>query len=72
MEREQARVLMEAVETAPPAATSPTRAPAEPASLRGIPVVGRRVGGAVFGTQPLSETLRRENRREWNASKTQI
>lgn len=42
------------------AAELPSRVlPAEPADLRGIPVVGRGVGGVSPGTHPERETLKR-------------
>jgi hypothetical protein len=36
---------------------------ADPADLRGIPCIGRGVGGTSPGTNPLTETVRRLSRR---------
>lgn len=65
----QARVLAEAILNTPEAEMPKPRSaltkPGDPAQLRGIPVVGGRgsFGGAISGTQPEAELLRRERAR---------
>ena len=36
---------------------------ADPTDLRGVPVVGRGIGGAMYGTNPEGETIRRDEQR---------
>lgn len=66
LEAEQAAILRRALLESDP--TLPIRAGAtaggDRVRLRGLPVVGRGVGGHVPGTDPLGELLRREAQRE--------
>lgn len=55
-ERALARILRET--GLPARAPSFTLAEASPQDLRGIPVIGRGVGGTSPGTDPLNEALR--------------
>lgn len=61
MERLQSAVLLDALADQPDAKV-PLRheltKPGDPLALRGIPAIGRGVGGAVAGTQPEREALR--------------
>ena len=63
----QAHVLREAIAANPTAAipTKTTAATAEPGDLRGIPVIGRGIGGASRGTQPETATVNRHG--TWTA-----
>ena len=67
-ERKLARVLLESGGEATPAATNgrPLTRSAdghEWQRRRGLPLLGRGVGGTAPGTSPLGELLRRENQR---------
>lgn len=64
LERRQAAVLLSVVEDEPEGKPLPLRheltKPGDPRALRGIPAIGRAVGGAIAGTQPEREVTRRE------------
>lgn len=70
LERRQADALRDARagakaegrETPFPSPTSVATAAGDPRKLRGIPAIGRSVGGAIGGTQPEQETVRRSER----------
>jgi hypothetical protein len=47
-----------------PVAVGKATAGGDPRRLRGVPAVGRGVSGAVSGSQPLAELLRKEARSE--------
>lgn len=57
-DRKIARVVLEAGPSETPATTVRATLPGDMRRLRGIPVVGRGVGGASPGTNPLGEALR--------------
>jgi hypothetical protein len=56
------RILAEVVDEEPSSAAGAT-APGDSRRLRGIPAVGRGVAGAIQGTNPVAELMRRESRR---------
>lgn len=62
-ERRLARILLETGETAPDAKTVTKTSHADPARLRGLPTIGRNVAGAMRGTDPVAELLRKERQR---------
>lgn len=59
LEAEQRRLVDEALLTADRRHVDPRTAEGDPERLRGIPVIGRGVGGAIPGTRPDLAVLRR-------------
>jgi hypothetical protein len=61
-ERRLGRLLLETGEAAPPKTTAGASNGGDWERLRGLPAIGRGVSGAVRGSDPLGEVLRREHR----------
>jgi hypothetical protein len=51
------RIIRETGDTLPDRTTM--KLPGDPQALRGVPIVGRGIGGVQRGTQPEAETIRR-------------
>lgn len=64
-ERKLARILLETGETAPPKQAAGATSGGDWQRLRGLPAIGRGCAGAIRGTDPLGEVLRRERRRRY-------
>ncbi len=58
--RKIAKALLESGAEFPKPASA--KLPGDPDALRGIPMTGRGIGGAIRGTRPESETIRRDER----------
>jgi hypothetical protein len=63
-ERRIARIVLEAGVAEAPATVSRATLAGDPRRLRGIPMLGRGVGGAQVGTRPLEAVLAKEARSE--------
>lgn len=61
--RKIARILLETGEAAPERAAAGATAPGDVLRLRGIPAIGRGVGGAMAGTDP-ARVIERADRDE--------
>ena len=61
-ERKLGRILLETGEAAPPKVTAGSTAGGDSERLRGLPAIGRGVSGAIRGSDPLGEVIRREHR----------
>jgi hypothetical protein len=69
-ERKLAEIGRETAATLP---SSPqAKLPGDTRALRGLPAIGRGVGGTMPGTQPEQETLERERRRRKTAERTSL
>lgn len=70
--RDQARVLDDAVQAEPEGKPLPLKQaitkPGDPMKLRGIPAIGRGVGGVVPGTSPEGALLAKERAAERRAA----
>lgn len=62
-ERKLAAILLETGEALPVKQTAGSTSGGDEQRLRGLPAVGRGVSGAIKGTDPLGEVIRREGRR---------